>query len=817
VAPGPHPRLGVPLRPALLLAALAAFLIAVPSALTAPVSTQFTGSVSATGVKFKTHAITVTEAGTITATLDWSVPGANLSLFLTDPAGVQVKAVTGTAKPKTFSFPATATGVYKVGVKAIAGSSAYTLDVSYPGAAQAGSGLVQFQKAIGFSGSAGLYAYGMDWDPTDNTILVGDYWNYRVWRYTTDGVKLGQVSQHALDGVHGGITAPYDVEADPTDVDASGKASVWVADQGSSRIVQFTHNGAWLQTIGKTNAGESTGTDAAHPGAAFAMGCGAGAMQIPTHVLVDTVFASHLIYASDPRCRQVYIFDHKGAFKGQLDWTGSGLGQPIPRGVAEDAAGNIIVAEFNSRRIFFFDPATRKIKGSIPAQGDMNDVRGLDVDPVRNLIYTVGAFWNRVYQFSYDPARVAAGTGAGSVVGSFANEWRNVDGTNYANNHQSFDSIRFPAVDGSGNVYVGETWGCDASCTGTPYGYGVEKFAPGDIAAKPACDVSNATTAQASCAGATALPWATGPQPPPRGGFNQQNGIAIDPADHSLFVVDTFEQRVQKFDTALACDSDLSCPGWLLQWGSREPANPNSKGLGYPRALTFEQPTLAAPSGRVWVGDNNNAVITFNPDGSFVHRFGSQGGAPGQFMGGVQGVRVEGGRVYTTDVASCRLQIFDEAKLLAAPSIASDPSALLGSYGSCGSGANQMTQPRGIAVDAASNVVYVAETLTSRISRWNLSTGTATTVKPVCGGKPLAQPWDITWDPARTWLYIGDVKNARIVRWSPSTGACQVVATSADLPSQFQMLGSNYIAFDGTNTMYVSDNARHVYVFNVTG
>jgi tripartite motif-containing protein 71 len=796
-------------RPAVV-AALAAFLVAVPSALTAPVTTQFTGSVSTTGVKFKNHVVTVTEAGTITATLDWSAPGANLALFLTDPAGVQVKAVGGTARPKTFTFAAATTGAYKVGVKAVTGSSPYTLGVTYPGQVQAGSGLVQFQKAIGFSGSAGLYAYGMDWDPTDDTILVGDYWNYRVWRYTTDGVNLGAVSQHALGGVHGGISAPYDVEADPADVDGAGKASLWVADQGSSRIVQFAHSGAWLQTIGKSNAGEPTGTNAAHPGANYPMGCGGGAMQIPTHLLVDTVRPSHLIYVSDPRCRAVYIFDHQGVFQGALDWTGSGVGQPIPRGIAEDAAGNIIVSEFNSRRIFFFDPVTRKIKGSIAAQSDMNDVRGLDVDPVRNFIYTVGAFWNRVYQFSYNPADVASGTGAGSTVGRFVNEWRNSDGTNFAQNHQPFDSIRFPAVDGAGNVYVGETWGCDASCTGTPYGYGIEKFAPGDVAAKPGCTVTNAASAQSTCAGALALPWATGPQPPPRGGFNQQNGIAVNPADSSLFVVDTFEQRVQKFDAAQPCDSDLSCPAWLLQWGSREPANPNSKGLGYPRALTFD--TTPGDEG-VWVGDNNNALIVFRPDGSFVHRYGSQGPAAGQFKGGVQGVRVEGDRVYATDVAGCRLQIFDRSAVLAAASGV----APLENLGTCGAGANQMSAPRGIAVDAAAGVVYVAETGNSRISRWNLATNSATTFKPVCGGKAIAQPWGLTWDPAKAWIYIGDVKNARIVRWSPASGVCQVVATSADLPPQFQMLGSNYIEFGGASTMYVSDNARRIYVFTVTG
>ena len=36
------------------------------------------------------------------------------------------------------------------------------------------------------------------------------------------------------------------------------------------------------------------------------------------------------------------------------------------------------------------------------------------------------------------------------------------------------------------------------------------------------------------------------------------------------------------------------------------------------------------------------------------------------FKGGVQGIHVEGGKVYATDVAGCRLQVFDEAKLLTA-------------------------------------------------------------------------------------------------------------------------------------------------------
>jgi sugar lactone lactonase YvrE len=162
--------------------------------------------------------------------------------------------------------------------------------------------------------------------------------------------------------------------------------------------------------------------------------------------------------------------------------------------------------------------------------------------------------------------------------------------------------------------------------------------------------------------------------------------------------------------------------------------------------------------------------------------------------------------------------VFDEAKLLSASSIATAPAGmLLENLGSCGSGVNQMTAPRGVAVSPDGNTAYVAETGNNRISVWNLNTNSATTVKPSCGGTGLAQPWGITWDPSKTWLYIGDVKNARVVRWNPSTNVCQVVVTSNDLPPQYQMLGSNFIEFDSNGLMYVSDNARHIYVFQVTG
>ena len=93
------------------------------------------------------------------------------------------------------------------------------------GLAPAGASAATLVKTIGFPGPAGLYAYGMDWDKSDNTILVGDYWNYRVQRYSITGTKLATYSDMTGPKANGGIpSAPYDIAADPTDP-ADGGAS----------------------------------------------------------------------------------------------------------------------------------------------------------------------------------------------------------------------------------------------------------------------------------------------------------------------------------------------------------------------------------------------------------------------------------------------------------------------------------------------------------------------------------------------------------------------------------------------------------------
>jgi DNA-binding beta-propeller fold protein YncE len=95
-----------------------------------PIQNTFTGSVSATGTISKTFQITVTDTSfPIEASLGWPTTGANLNLFLMPPGSstAVAQSTSKTNNPETLSFQPTVPGTYTLRVKAITGSSSFTL------------------------------------------------------------------------------------------------------------------------------------------------------------------------------------------------------------------------------------------------------------------------------------------------------------------------------------------------------------------------------------------------------------------------------------------------------------------------------------------------------------------------------------------------------------------------------------------------------------------------------------------------------------------------------------------------------------------
>lgn len=708
----------------------------------------FTGSVDAGGVSSQVFSISVGDLSVpISATLDWTDAAANLNLYLTAPgSSTPVAQATGTAKPKSLSYSPSVAGTYKLRVKAAAGSSPFTLTVTY-GATTAGGGIGAYSKTYGYKDTQSVFPYGMAFDSSDGTVLAGDYWNFKVRRFSTSGALLDTYRNAAGTGVG----APYDIHVDPFDVPPSGLANFWVADQEQADVVEFDHDGNVLHQLGPD------GTGAYYHG----KGCGGGLMTFPTHLTIDP--GNGDLYISDVRCKNVYVFAHDGTFLREFDWTGwkqaTGLFTPTPRGLQMDENGNVYVMDLGSHRISVFSKAGQFQRIFPPSTGDLDlrDPRGMDIDTTHHLIYAVGSLKQVVLKFDY--------------AGNLLQEWDSPTGSFKKKTDPKFNSIRMPAVDpATGDVWVGDTWA-----------YRLYSFTSGGVPG-PGSAV----------------------YPPSDGGYTQATGVAVSPSGR-LFVADSFGQRIQAFDTSLACPAFGNCPAFLFKFGTRVNSAPNAKCCDYPKQLVWAD-------GYLWISENDgNDIFAYQEDGTWVHRFGQQGPAVGQFRGGVHGLYIANGLVFATDTGNCRLQVWTESDVLTYTS-----SAPMKAMGGCGTGPNQMAAPRGVVADDVTTA-YVMETGSSKIAVWNWQTGQKlSSTRPNCGGTLLLQPWGAAWDPAHQWIYIGDKGNARVVRWSPSTHACEVVTTGSDTP-QGAFSGSDFLNFGPDGKLYVSDNNQHVYSFTVNG
>jgi len=781
--------------------ALVATTLVAPAA-SATLTNTFYGTLDSTGAtaqSFLSSSFTIVDTSLITATLTWDNSAASVSMQLKDPSGTQVAshiATTGGSEQLTFDPAGTGTGKYVLGVKAVSGGVLnFTLVVTHSvSATPPPPALASYTSTFGYPGSAGLYAYGMAFDPTDNSVLVGDYWNYRVQRFTSAGA-LVSIMADKTPTENPASGAPYGLAVDPTDIPSSGPtaglSNYWVAQQEQARIVEFDHNGNWLQTVGLGGGG----TGGSYPGHSYPKGCGNGAMTFPTHIAIDNNPSDATytdIYVSDVSCKNsVYVFSHTGTYLFTFNWSGytaaTHIFQATPRGIRFGADGNVYVAELNGKAIAVFTPSGQYVRSwQVPDHGTygsgLDDVRGIDMDNAAGVMYVVAAYYGCIFEFTQSS-------------GALVHKWCTTQGTSGG---PAFDSIRYIAADNSGNIYVGDTFGNPdplENPTADP-GYEVYKFTPGSLTTDPVTPAS----------------WATGPQPPPNGGYNNNNGVSVvtDSTNNSslgaLFVTDQFEQRVQKFDGTTHCLSVGNCPAFLLSLGSHVAPGLNSPGFDYPKAIAYGD-------GYVWIGDQDgNAVLAYNPDtGVFVHRFGQHGKLPGEFSGGVQGLAVANGDVFAVDTGNCRLSVFDEATALSQAT-----PVPLTYMGGCGTGANQMAAPRGLAVSADGSTAYVVNTNTATISVWNVAKASATLLAPVCSGKKMKLPVGAAFDPTHTWLYVADGGNARVVRMAPDGSNCVTVSTGSDTP-QLVFKSPQYVAFNASGDLFVSDKGRYVYEFAING
>jgi sugar lactone lactonase YvrE len=131
--------------------------------------------------------------------------------------------------------------------------------------------------------------------------------------------------------------------------------------------------------------------------------------------------------------------------------------------------------------------------------------------------------------------------------------------------------------------------------------------------------------------------------PAPEGLFNEPWGIAVGP-DGSVYVADTWNNRIQKFDA----DGNF-----ISAWGYGISQTDDPFGFYGPRDVAVNG------EGKVFVTDTGNKrIVVFDKDGNFLTKFGGPGFDSGQFDEPV-GVTVDSdGQVYVADTWNQRVQVF---------------------------------------------------------------------------------------------------------------------------------------------------------------
>jgi DNA-binding beta-propeller fold protein YncE len=512
-----------------------------------------------------------------------------------------------------------------------------SLFVAVPPSGAAGVQITAVRQ-IGGSGHADLYGWGMA-TLRDGSVLVGDYWNYRIVHYAKDGTFLGTVVPRG-----GSHLAPYGIAVDPTNDD------LYFGDVDSNATVdKYSAAGNFLLQFG---------------------GIGGGANRF--------VYPSRVAVATD---RTVYVADARGNTVSAHGPTGTELFSvssaqtPNPRGIGIDGAGRVYVSDSQLRRVQVFD-RNLKFVTSFGAGMLGGDLRGLAVDKANGWVYAVDAATGKVYKFTTGGQFLLSFGSEGTGNGQFSGGGRDVtvdgDGNVWVGDMPNFRAQKFtptgqfmlavpdPAVppaeggftepravgvDGSNNVFVADS-----------HNWRIEKFDP---------------------SGQFSLQWGS------RGGgaykFNYPKGLAVDRVSGSVYVCDTDNGRVKKYTNGgvfvwesigMKCNgADVAGDGSVYiadSQGGRVVRLNAANGAQTVIASTgsgngqFLYPNGVAvdPDGTIWVTDTTRDTVQhLSATGAYIGKVGSPGsGASGLQQG--WDVEVFDNYVFVSDAAANTIKVW---------------------------------------------------------------------------------------------------------------------------------------------------------------
>lgn len=453
-----------------------------------------------------------------------------------------------------------------------------------------------------------------------------------------------------------------------------------------------------------------------------------------------------------------------------------------PRGIAVGADGKVYVADTDNNRIQVLN------SGGTPLLQwtGFNGPEGIAVDSSGN-----------VYVADTDNHRVVVVDSSGAVL-------HVLDGHDAGSDNFQYPSSIAVTPDGT-TLYIADT-----------YNHCVHIYT-----------LAEGTYGHAETIGDYELPGTLNEQ------FNNPYGVDVGP-DGSVYVADTSNRRIQKFDA----DGDFV-------WARGEYGGGNGQ-FWDPAGVTVDS------EGNVWVADTGNSRIQkFTSSGDFIMTFGTGGSGDYRFSYPDDLAITSDGTILVADTGNHCIKLFQPASFFAAPpvllstwgssgtcgdgdlcnplSIAIDDDGyvfvgtansdrvqkfdsnggFIATWGTLGAGAGQVSDPNGIALDTQ-GTIYVADTMNHRIQvlTWNETEERYESEVLSDDDDPLYYPHGVALDATDGILYVADTSHSRVQQLDIASGEWSIFAGTGvwgSAPGQFA--SPRGIAVDqATGWVYVVDS-----------
>jgi DNA-binding beta-propeller fold protein YncE len=606
-----------------------------------------------------------------------------------------------------------------------------------------------YVRTIGANGESTMYPSGVAVDAAGN-VYVADTGNYLIEKYQAGTTTLlwsvgvrGAPIGPAGSG-NDSFTAPRDLATDGT--------FVYVADTDNADVqVLNATDGSFVKEVKTFGSG---GTQTFQDPIGISVGHNASAVE---EILV-----------SDGVSGNEYVFDAAFTLLFTIAPTASNEGT---RDAATDSAGNIYTADYRGNAVDKYGPTGGALLMSWGATSGCLDVAkpyGIDIDTADtpNRVYVASSNLEQVKVFDTGGNCLNVGTSGSNAIGT---------ATSVSTDPTKLFQLRRVAVGAGLNplIYAADLWGLK-------------------ILTYNSSDGSIASGAQ---------PLLGSGLYPAAGGLNEDHGIAIDPSTNQIFVANTVNQRVERFD--------LPAGNNPFDWGTKG-VQESSASLNWAQGVGYDP-----QDGNVWVANTrNNRIDEFSTDGTSIASCPNTSRLTSTFNWPMAVAFDPSGTMYVADTFNNRIQAVSVSQCAQSTTVTP-----IWSIGTRGSGTGQFIKPWDIVFDPTQDRILVADTNNSRIVVLSPSTGAWEGVLPIPQGTAagqIEQPEGIAVDAAGN-IWIADTGNNRVEEFtSAGVFADQMIGSYGccfSAPNN-EFNAPQGLAFDSVGQLYVADaNNNRIQVY----